>query len=129
MACLLCKLPAFPSFGIKLGDTNLTCTFFHRRILSNSSSGNQFEKIVVHDQTVCYVSEPGGTFWHAEIHGGIVRERDGPSEPFRSNRVAEASLLEWVGRVQDPQRRFYQGLGMLFLVVVFSLARHYVHSM
>lgn len=26
IACLLCKLPAFPSFGIRLGDTNLTCT-------------------------------------------------------------------------------------------------------
>lgn len=36
IACLLCKLRAFPSFSISLGDTTFTCVHYHKQI-SNTS--------------------------------------------------------------------------------------------
>ena len=90
MACLLCKLPAFPSFGMRLGDTTLTYTNktkqkkFHWSISSNSRMKNskltlnisymhEFEGWVK-----MYVGEPGGAVLHGQVQRRVVGLSDGP---------------------------------------------------
>lgn len=109
MFTLLCKLPALPNLGMRLGATNFTCKTTKQAIHVSEEFHRTQQRRLLKKKKCRDAGEPCGAIRDVKVERCVEWFGDGAIEPPWSHRIAELRLLEWIGSVENSERCFHQG--------------------